>query len=325
MRSKGRPHSPGTGSGYLEAAHGPLAELATRQHGVVSIRQMIDSLGYSRSAVTRAAASGRLHRLYRGVYAVGHTDLSPHASCLAAVLACGSGALLSHHSAAWLWGIARWSPVPLSVTAPSPRRARPPIRLHRARALAPEDQVLHERIPVTAVPRSLLDLAPAMRSDGLQRLLERAEELRLFDLRDFEALLSRAAGHPGAGRLRRALALYRPTPFTRSGLERRFLELVRQAGLPRPLANFVEAGYELDVYWPEVRFAVELDTYKTHGTHGAFERDRIRQEDLKLAGIEMTRVTGGRLDREPHQVIERIARLLDQRRQQLRPRSAVDL
>jgi hypothetical protein len=309
-----------------EPAHDALAlaELATRQHGVVSARQMIDTLGHSRSAVTRAAAGGRLHRLYRGVYAVGHTNLSPQAECLAAVLACGPGTLLSHHSAAWLWGVARWPHVPLAVTVPNPRRPRLPIRLHRARALTPEDRAVHACIPVTAVSRTLLDLAAMVRSDRLRRLLQRSEELRLFDLREFEALLARSTGHPGNGRLRRALALYRPAPFTRSGLERRFLELVLEAGLPRPATGFATAGYKLDVYWTDERFAVELDTYETHGSHDSFEDDRIRQENLKLAGIEMTRVTGHRLDREPQRVIERIGELLDQRRRQLR-RSAVDI
>jgi hypothetical protein len=302
-----------------------LAELASRQHGVVSIRQMVESLGYSRSAVRRATDSGRLHRLYRGVYAVGHTNLSPQGQCLAAVLACGPAAVLSHHSAAWLWDIARWSHTPISVTAPSRRGPRPPIRLHHARALAAEDRELREGIPVTAVARTLLDLAPALAPERLSRLLERAEELSLFDLRRTEALLLRSAGHPGAGRLRRALAMYKPTPFTRSELERRFVDLVRLADLPRPVTNFVENGYELDVYWPECRFAVELDTYETHGTHHAFERDRLRQEDLKLAGIEMTRVTGKRLEREPQQVIARVARLLAQRREQQRSGGAVEL
>jgi len=285
---------------------------------------MIDTLGYSRSAVARAAANGRLHRLYRGVYAVGHTDLSPQAECLAAVLACGPGALLSHHSAAWLWGVARWPHAPLAVTAPKPRRPRLPIRLHRARALTPDDRAVHECIPVTAIPRTLLDLAAAVRPDRLRRLLQHSEELRLFDLREFEAVLARSAGHPGAGRLRRAMALYRPAPFTRSGLERRFLELVLEAGLPRPATGFAAAGYELDVYWPDQRFAVELDTYETHGSHDSFESDRLRQENLKLAGIEMTRVTGHRLDREPQRVIERVGQLLAQRRLQLRG-SAVDI
>lgn len=182
-----------------------------------------------------------------------------------------------------------------------------------------------DRIPVTAVPRTALDLAATLGPVSLQRLLERAEELRLFDLRHFDDLLVRTTGHAGAGRLRRALDLYRPAPFSRSGLERRFLELAAEAGLPRPATGFGEEGYELDVYWPEVRFAVELDVYETHGSHRAFESDRLRQENLKLAGIEMIRVTGHRIDREPRQVVERVARLLEQRREQLRTQGAVEL
>jgi len=293
-----------------------LAELADRQHGVVSIGQLLDPLGYSRSAVGRAAEAGRLHRIHRGVYAVGHTNLSPKGRCLAAVLACGRGSLLSHHSAAWLWGISRRSPAPVHVTSPSPRGAREPIKLHRSEILIADDLDEIDNIPVTAVPRTALDLAAMSRSHQLMRLLERAEELQLFDLTHFERLLRRAGGHHGVGPLRRALRIYRPAPFNRSGLERRFYELVLKAGLPRPATCFVEAGYELDVYWPAERFAVELDTYETHGTHEAFEGDRRRQEDLKLAGIEMVRVTGHRLDREPGQVIDRVARLLEQRRQQ---------
>lgn len=286
---------------------------------------MIGPLGYSRSSVSRAAAAARLHRLHRGVYAVGHTDLSLHGTCLAAVMACGPGALLSHYSAAWLWGIARWSPIPLSVTAPSRRAPRPPIKLHHARALAARDRGVVEGVPVTAIPRTALDLAATLRPRSLQRLLERAEELRFFDLRHFDDLLARTTGHPGAGRLRRALDLYRPAPFSRSGLERRFLGLVAEAGLPRPSTGFGEEGYELDVYWPQMRFAVELDVYETHGSRQAFESDRLRQENLKLAGIEMIRVTGHRLDREPRKVIGRVARLLEQRRSQLRVMGAVEL
>ena len=132
-----------------------------------------------------------------------------------------------------------------------------------------------------------------------------------------EAAIGRAGGHHGAGALRRAIALYRPAPFTRSGLERRFLELVVEAGLPRPSTNHVEIGYELDAYWPAERFAVELDVFETHGTRAAFERDRLRQEELALAGIEMIRVTGRRLEREPERVIERVGLLLGRRRQSL--------
>jgi hypothetical protein len=144
-------------------------------------------------------------------------------------------------------------------------------------------------------------------------MVERSEDLGLFDLREVESLLSRTIGHHGHGRLRKAISLYSPSSFTRSGLEKRFLELVMEAGLPQPHTNFVEHGFELDCYWPEHRFAVELDVFETHGTRAAFERDRKRQEDLLLAGIQMTRVTGPRLEREPEEVIRRVARLLSER------------
>lgn len=299
-------------------AHGDLAEFARQQHGVVSIDQLVGPLGYSRGAVERAADSKRLHRLYRGVYAVGHTDISLHGQCLAAVHACGNGALLSHHSAAWLLGLSRWAPIPLHVTGPVRRGPTRPglrkqVRLHHSRALTADDRQLVSRIPVTAVPRTALDLAAALPLNQIQRILERAEELELFDLRHFEALLARTAGHHGHGRLHRALKLYRPAPFSRSGMERRFRELVLEAGLPRPVMGFNVEGYELDVYWPEKRFGVELDTYETHGSHQAFEDDRLRDESLKLARVETIRVTGARLDGEPDRVIERVRRLLAQR------------
>lgn len=183
--------------------------------------------------------------------------------------------------------------------------------------LTASDRALEEGIPVTAAPRTLLDLAAVLRPDRLQRMLERAEELTLFDLREVEELLDRTWGHHGWGRLRRAIVLYRPPPFTRSQFERRFFEAVVRAGLPRPATNFAAAGFELDVYWPQYRFAVELDVYATHGSHGAFERDRLRQEDLKLAGIELTRVTDVRFDREPGAVLTRVVRLLEDRRGEL--------
>jgi very-short-patch-repair endonuclease len=287
--------------------------MATRQHGVVSIRQLIGPLGYSRSAVARAVGDGSLHRHHRGVFAVGHQRLTKHGTCLAAVLACGRGALLSHYSAAWLWEIAKVDPEPIHVTTSAWRRPRPPLHLHQSLALTTEDRALLEGIPVTALPRTLLDLAAAVRFAWLEKMVERSEDLELFDLRVVDDLLDRTVGHPGHGRLRKAIALYRPTSFTRSGLERRFLELCLEAGLPQPRTNFVVLGFELDCYWPEHRFAVELDIFETHGTRAAFERDRERQEDLLLAGIQMVRVTGPRLKREPVEVMKRMARLLSER------------
>jgi hypothetical protein len=186
--------------------------------------------------------------------------------------------------------------------------------MHHARGLTAEDRGFEDGIPVTALPRTLLDFAATVRGSELDRGIERAEELRLFDLREVESLLDRTVGHLGHGRLRRAIELYREPVFSRSGVERRFLALAQQAGLSRPATGFNVAGYELDVYWPAERFAVELDVFETHGTRGAFERDRLRQEDLKLEGVEMIRVTDKRLEREPDRVIERVARLLEQRR-----------
>ncbi len=159
----------------------------------------------------------------------------------------------------------------------------------------------------------LLDVSAGANPNRLQRILERSEELKLFDLTPVEAVLERNKGHHGAGALRRAIALYKPAPFSRSSLERRFLALVQEAGLPQPSTGYNELGFELDVYWPEHRFAVELDAFETHGTRAAFERDRLRQEELKLAGIEMIRVTEARLEREPAPVIGRVSRLLQRR------------
>ena len=139
----------------------------------------------------------------------------------------------------------------------------------------------------------------------------------MFDLDDFRSVLARNRGHRGAAPLGRAMAVYEPPRFTRSELEREFVAQAEQRGLPPPVTAFNVAGYELDVYWPDLRFAVELDVYATHGTHEPFEEDRQRDEDLKLAGVELTRVTGRRIEREPKQVMERVTRLLEQRRGQL--------
>ena len=164
-----------------------------------------------------------------------------------------------------------------------------------------------------------------LRPERLDRVLERSEELGIFDLTAVDELFARTVGHPGRGPLQRALAIYRDDPaVTRSRLEKRFRALVRKAGLPPPSMNFNVAGYELDAYWARERFAVELDVYATHGSRAAFEGDRVRQEELKLRGVEMIRVTGPRLDREPQRVMERVAALLQQRHGQLAAGSAAD-
>lgn len=236
---------------------------------------------------------------------------------MAAALSCGADSLLSHRSAAWLWGLTkRWTPI-VEVTAASPRATREEIRVHSAAAITQEDRSMHEGIPVTAIPRTLLDYA-VVDPRFLGGTIERAERLGLLDLIAIDAFLGRSRGFRGVARLRTALEIYRDPAFTRSRLERRFLALVKRAALPKPFMNCFVEGYELDAYWPAWRFAVELDTYDYHGGHAAFENDRLRQEDLKLVGIEMTRITGARIDREPEAVVNRLTRLLAQRRQDLR-------
>ncbi len=293
--------------------------MARRQYRVVSIGQLA-ALGYSKDAVSEAAATGRLHRLHRGVYAVGHTLIGDHGRCLAAVLHCLPGALLSHGSAAWLWGIYRYPPGRIDVTAPTRRHSKKTIAIHCAK-LARADIAEHEGIPVTSVARTLLDQAATLSDRRFGRLLERAEELRLFDLRAVDELLGRAGRHPGIGRMRRELAIYRDDPaVVRSRTEKRFLDLVRRSGLPAPATNIFVSGFELDAYWERERFAVEIDAFETHGTRGAFERDRLREDDLQLLGIEMIRITGPRLEREPAAVVRRVASHLARRRGELRGR-----
>jgi hypothetical protein len=287
----------------------------------VTTRQL-KGLGYGKNSASKANRVGRLRRLHRGVYAVGYEPLTWYGRCMAAVLA-ARPAVASHLSAARLWGLIRFEPGRLDVTAASRRRAKRPFRIHFAE-LAARDRASVERIPATALPRTLLDLAGMGTPQMVTRNLRRAEELELFDLGAIEELLARAGGHPGAGRLREALDIYRPQPaFTRSGLEERFLELVAEAGLPRPATNYVVAGFELDAYWEAERFGVELDVYETHGSHASFEGDRRRDDELLLEGIETIRVTGPRLEREPDATIERVVAHLERRRRELPARGAV--
>ncbi|MEX2106210.1 MAG: type IV toxin-antitoxin system AbiEi family antitoxin domain-containing protein [Solirubrobacterales bacterium] len=295
-----------------------VAELAARQHGVVSAGQL-EGLGWGRGKVAREAAAGRLHRLHRGVYAVGHEALTQQGRALAAVLSGGSDALLSHLSAAWLWGISsRLPPVPEVTATITVRHARPDIRVHSASTLLASDRTVAEGIPVTAVPRMLLDVAGAAEGN-VRWALPRAKRLGLLDLIEIDSMLKRSGGLRGVARLRVALDRYRIRAFTRSDLERDFLRLVARAGLPPPSTNLFIAGYELDAYWSDLRFAVELDTYDYHGDEISFEDDRLRQEDLKLVGIEMLRITGQRMDREPAAVASRLRRLLEQRPRELLP------
>jgi hypothetical protein len=198
-------------------------------------------------------------------------------------------------------------------TSPSPRHRRSHIHVHRARNLAVEDRALRERIPVTSVARTLLDMAPLVDATRLARFLERTEHGKLLELGAIDAVIARNRGHRGVRKLERAVVTYRPAPWARSEFERRFVAAVVAAGLPRPATGWNEIGLELDVYWPEATFGIELDSWEMHGTRGAFERDRERDEKLALAGIGTIRVTEARFRERTDEVMAAVATLLARR------------
>jgi hypothetical protein len=310
MRAEVRTHS-----------HAALAEVAERQHGVVT-REQLEALGFGTATITRWASAGRLHRLHRGVYAVGHLAISREARCLGAVLA-RPGSVASHRTAAWIHGLRRSQPGTIHLTAPTRQRVKRDFVVHFAR-LEPDDRAVVDGIPVTSPARTVLDLAPDESQRDLGRLLRRADELQLLDRRRFEALAARAGGHPGRVKFATALRTFKPEVATvRSDLERRFRRLVLAAGLPTPQTNVVVEGYELDAYWEAEGFAVELDVYATPGSRLSFETDREREDDLLLAGIELIRVTDVRLEREPQKTIARVAAHLERRRRAAGPRRSV--
>jgi Transcriptional regulator, AbiEi antitoxin len=299
------------GDQSLQPLHGALADLATRQHGVVATRQLA-RLGYTKSSVAKAAKAGRLHRVHRGVYVVGHRRLSWHGRCMAAVLA-SYPSVASHLSAGWLWGLLQMQPGTVHLTSRSPRPGKRPFVVHRSDLLV-ADRTSRDGIPVTSVARTILDLAIDSRLKTIGRYIERADDAKVFDLREMRALLDRSNGHRAAPKVRAALDAYRPErKFTRSGLERRFLELVREAGLPEPAMNVFVGGFEIDAWWDDAQFGVELDVYETHGSRLSFEEDRVRDDELLLADLDTTRVTGPRLDREPAAVIDSLRRHLAKR------------
>lgn len=290
--------------------------MAASQHGVVS-RAQLGKLGYSDASVVRAVQSGRLHRVFRGTYAVGHAGLGAHGRCLAAVLSCGEGALLSHWSSAWLWGLSGSCPRQPHVTVPQRGHRRSCIQIHHSTILENEDRAEAESIPATSIGRTLLDLAGSARPRGLGNLVDRCERLGTLDLASLDSLIARAGRHPGRAKLKRALDIYRDPAFSRARSERLFLALVKKAQLPRPVTNLFIAGHEIDAYWERERFAVEVDGWDAHRTRAAFEGDPQRIEALKLAGIDAIRITARRIEREPETVAQHLGMLLAQRRKVL--------
>jgi hypothetical protein len=294
-----------------------IAEQAGAQHGVVALRQLV-ALGLSASAVRTRVSAGRLHRVHDGVFAVGHAALTIEGHYMAAVLACGQGAVLSHREAAALLGLRASSRSVIDVT--SPRRSgreRAGIEVHTGATLLPRDVDTVDGIPCTTVARTLLDLAEVVDRQQVERACEQAEVLRVFDLRAVEDVLDRANGRRGAPVLEAILAEHAiGTALTRRELEARFLALCRAAGLPRPEVNawlpLEPIGVEADFLWREPRLIVETDGRATHLTARAFEVDRRRDQRAMLAGWRVVRFTWRQVDEEPAVVAATVSALLAQ-------------
>jgi hypothetical protein len=292
--------------------------LAERQHGVVSLTQL-QSCGLSPSAVRERVAAGRLTRLHRAVYAVGHARLTKRGHWMAAVLAYGTEARLSYRSAAALVGIRPDNRAKTDVTVPGrSARSRPGIDVHASTTLTEADVTIIDGIPCTTLPRTLLDLAEVVDKRAVEKAIDRAEVLRKFDLRAVNEVLSRAAGRRGAAVLRRVLAEYARPTLTDRELEERFFALCRSAALPRPAMNewiTLDGGiaYKADFLWRAERLIVETDGWGSHGTRQAFENDRRRDRRLSVAGWTVVRFTWRDVEREPEEVIETLARLWEAR------------
>ncbi len=282
------------------ARSGGVWDLAERQHGVVARRQLLE-LGLSRRGIEHRVVRGRLHRVASGVYAVGRPGLTWHGERMTAVLVCGPEAMLSHGSAAALWGIGReWRMVEVSIRSASPRR-HDGLRVRRRPTLADRDVVACEGIPVTGIVQTLVDLAAVHKRPAVERAVNEADRLELIDPPTLRRELEAHRCEPGVRPLREMLDR-RTFRLTREELERRFLPLAAQVGLPMPLTKQWVNGFEVDFYWPELGFVVETDGLRYHRTPAEQARDRLRDQAHTAAGFVNLRFTHEQVRYQPSYV-----------------------
>lgn len=248
------------------------ARIARRQHGLAARWQLLEA-GIDRKRIDRWIADGPLWVVHRGVYAIGHTAPSLLATYMAAVLAGGPGAVLSHRAAAYLLKLLRGLPPRSEITISTADRRRPGIIIHRVRALHPRDVCVVDGIRMTIVPRVLLDLAPSLAPADLTRACHEAWVHHRVTPQMIEACIARNPTKPGAAKLRRALG----ADVTLSELEAAFVDLVKRHDLPLPRTNIDVRGDKVDCHWPQYGLTIELHSYRFHASREAFEKDIVRR------------------------------------------------
>lgn len=281
-------------------------ELAGRQHGVVTRRQL-QAAGIGRTLIDRRIGTGVLRAVHRGVYLLGPVE-APLGREQAAVLACSPGAFLRCASAAHVWGLTRAEkrPHPLQVGTRVRGRRRPGIEVRSVGTLEARDLTRVQGIPTTTPPRTLCDLAAEVHPGTLERAIAEAMARGLTTMAELRDLAREHAGRPGIGVFREVLE--GDVSFTRSKAEGLFLRLVRQAGMPGPRVNARVAGHEVDFFWPDRRLAVEVDGRAFHVSPRAFERDRLRDAELDAEGVRVVRVTWRQLESDREALLFRLGR-----------------
>jgi very-short-patch-repair endonuclease len=273
-------------------------ELAARQHGVIARWQLL-RLAFTRKAIEHRLAKGRLHRVYPGVYAVGRPQLTRQGRWMAAVLACGAGAVLSHQSAAALSGLRNHGDARTHVSIPRNRNVRiRGITVHRRHPAALADCTTHDRIPLTSPTRTLVDLAASLSPREIEGLINQADKLDLIHPDYLRAALDSMKPEPGVPVLRDVLDRATFT-LTDSELERRFLPIARRAGLPKPRTQVTVNGFRVDFFWPELGLVVETDGLRYHRTASQQARDTVRDNAHRATGMTPVRFTHGHVRYEP--------------------------
>jgi len=283
-----------------------VAALAARQHGTVARDQLL-ALGLSRNAVQYRLRTDRFRRIHPSVYAVGSQPLDQRGRWFAALLATRPDPALSHLSSAAAGGLAAERRAVHVTVARRNARQLDGIALHRVRRLDPADIERIDGLPVTSLPRTLLDLAETERFDVVRKIAEEAERRELLDLDAIESCMRRNRGRRGIAPLARLLEDYVPVGGANDGLETGFAHFAAECGLPPPQRNVLVGGLVVDCWWPEARLVVELDSRKHHAHWSAAERDRERDARLMRLGIQTLRVTDRRLRLARPALLEDIA------------------